>query len=354
MGSVRKNGDVPSTSPDDVDLQLAWAVVDAAPDAVIVTDAHGAIVMVNQRSVQLFGYSADEFMSLTVDDLLPASLRGVHADHRVSYSKAPRRREMGSGLELVARRRDESEFPVEVSLSPLTSDRSEHVIATVRDVTERKRADEYYRIARHRLAMIQERERIGRDLHDTVIQRLYGAGLGLEAALVGSDPKVFREKVSHAVTEIDDTISEIRTVIFDLSTRDRDSEGLQARVTELVTEQASAFGFTPTVHFVGHLDGVPTRRLTETSLAVIREAVSNAGRHAGATRVVVDVEVDVDDKLIVRVSDDGDGFEPGLVDSGSGLGNMKARAVELGGCCSLTSSPEDGTTVHWEVPLSLA
>ena len=335
-----------------LDESVALAVVDAVPDGVLVTDSDGSIVLVNRRSVDLFGYSRVEFIGMSVDDLLPASLRRAHAGHRSSYAQVPRRREMGSGLELVARRRSGEEFPVEVSLSPLAIDGRPHVVATVRDVTVRRIADAQLRGAQQRLAMTQERERIGRDLHDSIIQRLYGTGLGLQAALARADPVAMLESVGHAIGEIDNTITEIRSVIFDLHASADDPRGLRSLVTELVSELSDVYGYQPSVHFVGRIDREVGQDAADDALAVIREALSNAGRHAQAHKVVVDVEVGVDAMLTVRVVDDGCGFDPDLPNTGSGLRNIATRAQGRGGRCAVSSTPAKGTVVEWEVPLS--
>ena len=335
-----------------LDQGVAWAVVDAVPDGVLVADPDGSIVLVNRRSVDLFGYSRAEFNEMNVDDLLPASLRDAHAGHRSSYAQVPRRREMGSGLELVARRRHGEEFPVEVSLSPLTIGGRPHVVATVRDVTVRRIADAQLRGAQQRLAMTQERERIGRDLHDSIIQRLYGTGLGLQAALAKVDPVGALESVEHAINEIDNTITEIRSVIFDLHTSADDPQGLRSLVTELVSELSDVYGYLPSVHFVGRVDREVGQDAADDALAVIREALSNAGRHAKAHQIVVDVEVGVDALLTIRVVDDGCGFDPALPNTGSGLRNLATRAQRHGGRCSVSSTPATGTVIEWEVPLN--
>jgi PAS domain S-box-containing protein len=338
-GFVRTSGDV------------AWAVVDAAPDGVLVVDSGGTIVLANGQAATLFGYDdLDGMVGRSVDDLLPDSLRSAHETHRDSYRHHPRRREMGSGLELVARRRDGSEVPVEISLSPLEVDGNLHVIASVRDVSIRRAEQARLGEAQQRLAMIGDRERISRDLHDTVIQRLYGAGLRLQASLGGDEPRL-RAAAEHVIGEIDDTISEIRTVIFDLRHDEVVVGGFRGRIESVVDEQRGSSGAQIVLHVVGTLDVQPERSVADAAVAVVRESLSNASRHAAATSVVVDLEVGVDGMLRVVVADDGVGFDEERTPPGNGLRNLAARAHELGGRCGVSSGLGTGTTVTWEVPL---
>src|SRR5579859_8134416 len=112
----------------------------SSPDAVIVTDKDGSILEANPRAEELFGYSRPELLGLSIDNLVPDRFRSHHAAHRGGYHAAPRTRQMGVGPDLCARRRDGSEFPVEIMLSPVVSGESRFVLAVVRDITERKRA----------------------------------------------------------------------------------------------------------------------------------------------------------------------------------------------------------------------
>ncbi len=118
------------------------ALLESAPDAIIVAGADGRIALVNRRVEELFGYSRSELLGHEIELLVPERLRETHGRHRAHYLAAPRMREMGAGLELYGRRRDGTEFPVEISLSPVTEGDSTHVVTVIRDVSERRRADE--------------------------------------------------------------------------------------------------------------------------------------------------------------------------------------------------------------------
>ena len=117
------------------------AVLDAAPDGMFIVDASGTILLANQQAYTLFGYAPPDLVGQSVDVLLPDALQAAHAAHRDAYARAPRTRPMGSGLDLLARRQDGSELPVEISLSPMATPEGMVIIAAVRDITERKRIE---------------------------------------------------------------------------------------------------------------------------------------------------------------------------------------------------------------------
>ena len=120
-------------------------LLEAAPDAIVEVDENGKIVLLNTVTEQLFGYSKQELLGQSVDSLVPAELSSGHAGHRAKYSSAPLTRPMGSGLDLYGLRKDGSQFPVEISLSPVRSAEGFRVLAIIRDVSERKRAEEQIR-----------------------------------------------------------------------------------------------------------------------------------------------------------------------------------------------------------------
>ncbi|MFC3349239.1 GAF domain-containing protein [Streptomyces echinoruber] len=212
-------------------------------------------------------------------------------------------------------------------------------------------------IAEHRrdteqLALLGDRDRIARDLHDQVIQRLFADGLTLQAALgrVQSVPQA-AERIQRVADDLDDTIKIIRSTIFGLQHRDRDGAktGLRSRLVALTDEAAQTLGFTPALRMTGLLDTDVPDRHAEHLLAVLREALSNTARHARATSAEVSVEA-AGGTLRLTVADDGRGVDP-AVTRRSGLANLRSRAEELGGTFALVAGRSCGTELRWEVPL---
>lgn len=326
-------------------------LVEDAPDAMIVVASDGRIVLGNRRARDLFGFDDEEgLVGVPVDDLLPESLRAVHARQRGKYARHPRAREMGSGLELLGRRADGAEVPVEVSLIPITVAGAHYVAAAVRDRTEHRATAASLSATENQLSLVADRERIGRDLHDSVIQRLYGAGLAMQAALEAGDERL-RTAVADAVDEIDETIAEIRTVIHDLHRSTVEAEPLAERLEDVVAAQAAALALPVHLRLVGRVDSQPPPPVADAVLAVVRECIANAHRHGGATRIDIDVENNVDEQLRVTVHDNGCGFDPEVPSDGYGLANLHARAADLGGSFSIRSRPGAGTSVTWQIPI---
>jgi signal transduction histidine kinase len=196
------------------------------------------------------------------------------------------------------------------------------------------------------LAVFEDRDRIGRDLHDLVIQRLFAVGLALEGAASLPDPVAMRGRLSTAVDDIDDTIRDIRRTIFEISSPQR-SPQLRRLVGDIVADTARLLEFEPSVRLRGPVDTAVAPKTQEHLVATLREALSNVAKHADASQV--EVEVRVLDDVVLTVRDDGRGFEPGGVESG--MRNMRERAAALGGTCTIRSRPGAGTELVWTVPL---
>ena len=458
---------------------FAWSLLDAAPDATVIVAGTGEIVFVNDHAGELFGFDLTELLGRVVDDLLPDALRAVHRAHRTRFRAEPTVRAMGAGLELWARRSDGSEFPVEISLSPLRLDDDVFVVAAVRDVTERVAAEEqlhrvlraldatddavfifdaatlrfsfvnegvvrlvgyerdelltmtpvhlnpytteseYRRLvealladgsssmvrrsillakdgsevpvektlhwatsgrdgqpsvitlarditarlaaeaelrqsqdalhqAEQVLAVADDRERIARDLHDTVIQRLFAVGLSLQSTIAGvGDPQRTRARLESAVDGLDQTIKELRMAVFSLHGAVSAPGGMRGRLLQVVTDATGGLGFEPRLQFDGPIETIDVH-IADHLTPVLREALSNIAHHAQAGHVRV--AVSVTDDVTLTVSDDGIGV-PAEVLGGRGLINMAERARALGGDFTIRPEPSGGSLLVWQVPI---
>jgi len=200
--------------------------------------------------------------------------------------------------------------------------------------------------------VFEDRDRIARDLHDLVIQRLFATGMQLEGAvrLVDSRPAEAVARVRRAVDDLDDTIRELRSTIYGLQAPEDQPTSLRALILQVVDAGAEQLGFAPSLRMDGLLDTLVPAAVCEHLLAALREALSNAARHASARTVEVTVAVRNDD-VVLEVADDGKGMGDSV--RRSGLANLAARAAELGGTLELASSPGAGTRIRWRVPLEV-
>jgi signal transduction histidine kinase len=206
-----------------------------------------------------------------------------------------------------------------------------------------------------RLLVYQDRDRIARDLHDLVIQRLYATGMSLQGTMpMISRPEV-ADRVSRAVDAMDETIREIRGAIFALQARDDEAqEDPRADIVQLVEEMTAMLGFTPSLRLGPGLRTLDNERLSEQALIVLREALSNMARHAAATRADVVMDIDAEGFLTVTVTDNGTGIPAGT--RRSGLRNLARRAEDQGGELRLSAAepgaPRPGTRLEWRVPVA--
>ena len=200
------------------------------------------------------------------------------------------------------------------------------------------------------MTLLEDRERIARDLHDTVIQRLFATGLTLQSVQRLAERDEVKERLQQAVDDLDTTVRQVRSVIFELDTRRIPGRSLRREILELASESVRALGFEPSVRFDGPVDAAVPEHVAEHLLAVLREALSNVARHSGASAVAVDVRVN--GQLTVTVTDDGRGGISGATATGHGVRNMDQRAQALGGNFTIgPAAAGRGTTVSWSIPL---
>jgi signal transduction histidine kinase len=198
----------------------------------------------------------------------------------------------------------------------------------------------------HRTDVTEDRDRIARDLHDHVIQRVFAAGLSLQSALPRIEDAEAARRIRSAVEQLDETVRDIRTTIFDLHTSDHDGDSLRRRLLDIVTETAGA-DLRPTVRMSGAIDNLVTGDLATDVEAVVREGVSNAVRHAYASSVTI--TLDVGEDVMVEIVDNGRGIDPQA--PCSGLRNLEERARRRAGELSVVCLEDGGTRLRWRAPL---
>ncbi|MGZ4675897.1 MAG: sensor histidine kinase [Acidimicrobiia bacterium] len=197
--------------------------------------------------------------------------------------------------------------------------------------------------------MLEDRERIARDLHDRVIQQLFATGMALQATQRLTDDPAVTKRIAQAIDDLDATIREIRNTIFALH---QPSVGLEAQLRALAKEMDSRLHCTTVLHAEGPIDTAVPETVADQLPAVVRELVTNACRHGGAQHL--DVLVRVDANCTVRVADDGTGiadFDVAVQQGGRGLVNLLHRAEALGGRFGTVADGARGSVVEWTVPL---
>jgi signal transduction histidine kinase len=199
------------------------------------------------------------------------------------------------------------------------------------------------------LSLYADRDRIGRDLHDLAIQRLFATSMSLQAAYKITDKPEVARRVTEAITDLDETIKVIRSTIFSLHAHemDEDTTSVRAAVIGICEKATAVLGFSPAVRFTGPIDTLVGESAAEHLLAVLREALSNTARHAHATAVDVDLAADAT-TVTLTVTDNGIGIPAN--GRRSGLTNQRERAEQLGGTCTATPAIAGGTALTWTVP----
>ena len=323
-----------------------WALFESIPEMVVVVDADGRILYANHHCLEIVGWTPNELNGRPIEMLVPDRVRELHRSHRNGYTGDPKSRPLGTGLLLDALHRSGRVVPVEIALSPLDGPIAA-TVATVRDVTDRLETAAQLDDVNTRLEVLDDRDRIARELHDSVIQRLFAAGLYLQASVGRADNT---DRLTTVVDEIDEAIREIRGVIFTLHRPSRLDSGLEAALRASINEAARMLGHRPTLRLGGILANIPNDLGSEL-LAVLGESMTNVAKHAHATRTEVSLDVRSTAVTLV-VHDDGVGMSTSSGESGGlGLRNIRERASRLGGEALFLPGEPRGTQVRWVVPL---
>lgn len=302
----------------------------------------GSILEVNERFADLVGQRADVLRGRSLREFLdPADVPVVNA------LLDPTTVTPGSAIEARLRTAGDGQVWVEMGASPMEDPTDpDRVVVQFQDVTAQVEAASERDRHRRALSTLADRERIARDLHDMVIQRLFAAGMGLQAVLSLAENPLLDQRLNETVDTLDETIAALRTTIFELSNPELERPLLD-RVERVVQLKTEAFSVEPQVTVV--VDDAPPDHVVESLLATLAEALANVGRHAEADTVAVEVTAE-GDNLILRVEDDGVGLAPDAP-RGNGIDNMIWRASDLGGRCLVERGANSGTLLSWEVPL---
>ncbi|MEU3645283.1 GAF domain-containing protein [Lentzea sp. NPDC034063] len=241
-----------------------------------------------------------------------------------------------TGVLLAVRDKDAASFGAD--LMPLLASFADQAVVAIEFAENQS--------AKRLVDVLEDRDRIARDLHDHVIQRLFATGMSLQGALTWVTHPEARRRVTKAVNQLDQTVLEIRTSIFDLQADSGDT-GLRRRLLNIVAEITEGAELSPAIRMSGTIDSLVPDYIGEHAEAVVRETVTNALRHARANELTLTVEAG--DALIITMVDNGVGMPPDV--ARSGLRNLEQRAIELNGALAVAEEPGGGTRVTWRVPL---
>ncbi len=341
--------------------EMLRGIFEFAPDTMVVVDDEGKIQRVNGQVERMFGYEREELIGQPVEILIPERFRGKHIGHRSAYIEKPHLRPMGDGFDFQGRRKDESEFPVEIMLSPVINKENSLVIAIIRDITKRQKNESVLReyadrmkILSRRLIEVQEAERrnIALELHDEIGQILTGLKLTLEMSSRLPEGEL-RASLAGAQALVNELMTRTRELSLDLRPATLDHLGLMSALLRHFRHYNSQ----TQVNVDFQQDGLEGRRfspeLETAAFRIVQEALTNIARHSASEAAVIRIWAKKK-KLTIRIEDNGKGFDTKAAfaaHQSSGLAGMRERVLLTGGIFNVKSRSGLGTrlTAEWNL-----
>jgi PAS domain S-box-containing protein len=327
-----------------------------SPDAIVVSDPEGVIGSINAQVERVFGYAREELLGQPVEILIPERFRSMHPGHRQSFNTRASVRLMGIGLELYGRRKDGTEFPADIMLSPVETAEGRVMLSVIRDITERKQSDQTALAALLIQTQDDERRRFARELHDSVGQGLISVRMGLDSLRRPEATEKECQLLMHITDTLDKCLTETRTISYLLHPPLLDEVGLFSAARWYVEGFSERSGVQVNLNIPNDLKRL-SAALELSLFRILQESLVNVHRHSHCKSVDVKLELGTDE-IALEVRDYGEGMPSELLERfraagggrGVGLRSMRERISELGGRFEIQSD-KTGTLIRVTAPV---